>query len=217
MQLTVPTHKALLAVAFAAATFAGAAQADDLSVDNFYTSSTGVQFTDNYSDSAPGGLSGAMALWNVQNSTTGKSFLAYCLEPAEAAVQALQSYTASAYANTSVQELYDRFYGSVTANPDSADRAMGFQLALWELHGGYAVSSWELPLGAAIAEATSMLSVVNGAGTVAQKYNLTAWTNNGHQDVLQAAPVPEPESYALMVAGLVLVGSIARRRSKVRG
>lgn len=213
---SVPTQL-LLCAALAASAFASSARADNLSVGHYYTSSTSVPFVAQYADNAPvQGLSGVMALWDVQNQTTGKSFLAFCLEPAEAAVQTALSYTASAYVNTSVQKLYDSFYGSLLSDPNSADRAMGFQLALWELNGGPAVSSWELPSAAVVAEANNMLSVVNAPGSTTPQYTLTRWTNAGNQDVLQAAPVPEPETYALMAAGLAMVGAIVRRRSKTQ-
>jgi hypothetical protein len=41
-------------------------------------------------------------------------------------------------------------------------------------------------------------------------YNYGSWT----QDVAISAPVPEPESWAMMMAGLGLMGAVARRRRK---
>ena len=37
----------------------------------------------------------------------------------------------------------------------------------------------------------------------------------GHQDVVFAPPVPEPSTYAMMAAGLLSMGFIARRRARL--
>ena len=38
--------------------------------------------------------------------------------------------------------------------------------------------------------------------------------NGGRLDVLALAPVPEPETYAMMLSGLGLIGLSARRRMR---
>jgi len=48
------------------------------------------------------------------------------------------------------------------------------------------------------------LNVLGTGGSKAGSYSLS----------LSAAPIPEPESYALFLAGLCLIGTIIRRRSK---
>ena len=57
------------------------------------------------------------------------------------------------------------------------------------------------------------------AGTLAQgtySLNLTGTAAKGgtYNVNLLAAPVPEPETYAMLLAGLGLMGAVARRRSK---
>ena len=39
-------------------------------------------------------------------------------------------------------------------------------------------------------------------------------TNQWTQDIAVGAPVPEPQTYAMLLAGLIFVGSTLRRRSQ---
>ena len=45
-------------------------------------------------------------------------------------------------------------------------------------------------------------------------YQVGILTNRQHQDFIAYAPVPEPETYALMAAGLAGIGFVARRRTR---
>ena len=63
--------------------------------------------------------------------------------------------------------------------------------------------------GSTVTANWALASVGDGFGSYA-----AASGDIGNPGVYVAAPVPEPETYAMMLAGLALVGSIARRRAR---
>lgn len=150
----------------------------------------------------------------VENQTVTGSFLAYCIQAAEGALSTAVSYTASPYAASSaVQELYDRFYGVSVA---SQSNAVAFQLALWDLSGEVALGAYTFVSDAA-ARATAgdwVAAVQADNNPVAPLWRLTQWTNGAQQDVLQASPVPEASTSALLFAGLGAIGLLVRRRTR---
>lgn len=202
-------HFRLSGLAAAALLAVSAAHADDLSVNRAYTTPDGKLAA---GVALAGGNTEGPGVFNALNLTTGASFLAYCIEQSQSAVSASHSYTASAYAGpAAVQELYDRFFDT---SVQTQQGAVAFQMALWDLTGGTTVSAYSfVSVAGAQALASSWISTVNADSNLfAQKYTLTQWSNSSFQDVLQATPVPEPETYALMLAGLGAIGMIARRR-----
>ncbi len=58
---------------------------------------------------------------------------------------------------------------------------------------------------------TALTSFINAEGTVTPTAN-GFMIDNGGGSLHFAAPIPEPETYALMLAGLAVVGFVARRR-----
>ncbi len=160
----------------------------------------------------------------VSNLTTASSFTAFCIEPfvpLSASTQALGNTTysaATAYNVALVKTLYNGYYGNALSTPTEA---AAFQFALWELvaessgppnmtSGSFAFANGADP---AVARAQQMISNVLPAGG---NFNLFSYTtsnvnNDRSQNVLTATPVPEPATYAMMAAGLALVGAAVRR------
>ncbi|MFN6993342.1 MAG: PEP-CTERM sorting domain-containing protein [Aquincola tertiaricarbonis] len=202
-------HFRLCGLAAAALLAVSAAHADDLSVNRAYYTPDG-KLAGGLAIS-PAGTEGP-GLFESQNLTTGTSFLAYCVEQSQGATSAVHSYVASAFSGPAeVQELYDRFFDTSILTQAGA---VAFQLALWELTGGTEVADFTF-VSVAGAKTTALdwlITVRADNDPFAQKYTLTQWSNATYQDVLQATPVPEPETYALMLAGLGAVGLMARRR-----
>jgi len=96
------------------------------------------------------------------------------------------------------------------ADDASANKA---QKAIWYLEdeSGGVFNSWVTDAYAAVA-----LGWVNPTG-VGQVYVLNLMnpeTETMHQDQLYMMPVPEPETYAMLLAGLGLMGFVARRRQR---
>lgn len=167
--------------------------------------------------------------------TVSGSFLAYCIEPAQP--NALTSYGAQTYTvdsftgtqATLLQGLFSSTYGAVQTTTQQA----AFQLAVWEITrettGTLDVSlnagSFFLrPANASTTAqetAASLQSLANTYLSNAQNYQgqalytLSRLTHATYQDLVVAVPasvVPEPQTYALLLGGLGLVGLVARRR-----
>lgn len=214
MKLLFKPKTMLTALALAAC--AVGAQADTVQIKTHVAGGTLYADLVNTTDSS---YSGPAALWNVQNQTTGDSFLAYCLELLQGADQSNpQTYTSATYnANANVRELYDRFYGTIL---QSDSQAVGFQLALWELIGSTDVSLFTGTTTNAVSVAESMLTTVasSNTGYTADQYIYTRWSNGTYQDVLQvtqvANAVPEPQTLLLGGLGLMAMGAVSRRKRK---
>jgi hypothetical protein len=166
---------------------------------------------------------------NYTDAATG-SFLAYCVEPEQPYAitsRGFKTYTVGSFTGPQaalLQNLYSSSFGSV----HSGNQQAAFQLAVWEIvretagtlsitegSGSFYLKTTGQPgsVHAVQALATNYLDAAlsyNGAAL----YNLTKLSSASYQDlvVATAAAVPEPESYALFLAGLGAIGMMARRR-----
>jgi hypothetical protein len=180
----------------------------------------GPQFT------ATGGGFGANSvsagIWDVRFGTN--SFYAFCIEPTVAFSGTSNHYNVGNFtASDSVKRLYEGYYttvlGSNLNNP--APKAKAFQLALWELNNdnGNLLSGnlrFNSLSNAVVADANAMLVTARGNGVIHNTYSYTALDSKGaginSQKLLTVTPVPEPETYAMMLAGLGALGFMARRK-----
>jgi len=154
----------------------------------------------------------------------GDSFLAYCIDPFEFSSTSALSYTLSPLSSlgspqaADVAKLYSQSYASTSGNNVNS---AAFQLALWELgkddgilSSGVVKITSSTDTNVATAASGMIFNAKNNA-TGSTQYALNLYTNQGKQDFLVAslAPVPEPETYAMLLSGLALMGWVSRRRS----
>ena len=95
--------------------------------------------------------------------------------------------------------------------------AAAFQLAVWEFT--QEASTFGTQTGTFRSTGPSAVTTLADSYVAAalgytgtSSYKITKLTSADYQDLVVAAPVPEPESYALFLAGLGAIGLIARRR-----
>ncbi|MCV2370137.1 PEP-CTERM sorting domain-containing protein [Roseateles oligotrophus] len=163
-----------------------------------------------------------------------KSFSAYCVELGQYTIESLKTYTVGSFSTTqgtNLQNLLSASYATVDTN---AERA-AFQLAVWELTHESKAGKFSVTEGANDSDGqgfnlnnssknySSLMSQANSyldAGAAykgANLYQIEKLSNPEQQDLLRfnavVTAVPEPSSYALLMAGLGVIGFVSRRRS----
>lgn len=221
-----------------AALVVGAAQARADTVD-FLGSAHGGK-TVNYSVMA-GGLtvSGFGYAGGFTTSLNGGAlFTSYCVELSEyidftdPVYTNYQNVDASAHLfenSRAATDLGKLFSAHPVVNTELA--ASAFQIAVWEIvyetassyglssgnatfSGGQAASDGALTLASSWLARLSDVTTITHLNVLESNARTGAFGATPRQDVVFAAPVPEPSTYALMAAGLLSVGFVARRRSR---
>jgi hypothetical protein len=155
----------------------------------------------------------------------GSSFAAFCIDPSQFASPSASDYFLasglSALGNSTketwVSNLYSNSYASSIG---STTDAAAFQLALWDLAkddgnlSSGSVRSTGSTNTTVLGSANSMITAAKlGAG--AAQYSFSLYTSATAQDYVVATSVtavPEPETYAMLLSGMCLLGFTARRR-----
>ena len=164
----------------------------------------------------------------------GPSFTSYCVDLYESI-----SFADPAYTNYNEVDGSTHFTGlHAAADADigklfsaghlvnNAKTQAAFQIAIWEIayetSGSYNLSTGTAQFSGGTAASSGALTLATswlgslGANTMDVKVleSLSIRNIKGHQDVVFAQAVPEPSTYALMAAGLMSIGFVARRRSQ---
>jgi len=164
--------------------------------------------------------------YNEQESGVS-SFLAYCIDPFQYVSTSYQTYDKSILglgnfstnASTRLNNVTSLFSHAYAGSVNNAVKAAGFQLALWEafnddmnLSSGIVKKTGSTDV-TVLSEAQSLIDnlVNNNWSSSPVAYQLTAYTSQNFQDFITVTPVPEPESIALLLAGLGLFGFTVRR------
>ncbi len=127
---------------------------------------------------------------------------------------------------TDLGRLATNHYANVASQATLGATSAAFQLAIWEIVNENTGNLYSLSAGAFTATgtgaalATTWLNELNNTPS-ASTYYVNIWevqgdgpSGMGSQDVAVFTSVPEPETYALMLAGLGLLGFSARRRKQ---
>ena len=204
----------------------GGAQADTVKITGFLDGrSAGVDL-----DTPRDGLFSAGEFTGLRN---GNSFSAMCVDVNRdlSFGTTYTNYTAmtpAAYGFSSTQVgLFNRLYTDYYATSHTNGvNAAAFQIAVWEItydgNGALNHGAGTFTLGAggnatAKSTAASWLSSLTPLASSAWTFTVldsqsVTGGQSATQDLLVAIPVPEPETYALLLAGLGLLGFVARHR-----
>lgn len=213
----------------AALAFSGASYANDFSVDAGGGQMIALGNVKSFDQA--GAVIGIAVYTVTSTSTPSEEFLAFCVQPT-VSINAAANYTATvltgSQVDNKVKQLFESSYKSTIGD---VNRQMAFQLALWDLTNDdgnmYATSNSGSPTkqyfdaSAPVfiydyaGVAAGMLSLA-GTQQVNNIYSYTSFTasNVTSQELLAVTAVPEAETWAMLAAGLGLIGFMGRRQSR---
>jgi hypothetical protein len=167
--------------------------------------------------SGPGGLERATAL------LINSSFIAYCAEyqttlpRAAGGLPAVYAEGTFGAKQADLVKAASYMYNTGVYDPATKEQAALNQAIFWEIlnedSGSYSFSTGDFKISSTGRDAALSFdfNLLNSADAHRSVY-VTALTNSTYQDLLTVSAVPEPSTYALMLAGLAGVGFLARRR-----
>jgi PEP-CTERM motif len=159
----------------------------------------------------------------INDGASTNSFMAFCLDPFQWSSTSYSTYTKTdltsvfgAAKTANISALYNAGYAAALGGNLGA---AALQLALWEVANdnqnlNSALVQTVTGTNASLKTATQSLLDNMGSFAGSPQYTFTLYTSTTNQDFLVAAPVPEPEIYAMMAAGLGLMGVMSRRRKQ---
>jgi len=211
----------LTSIALACALGTTAAGAENVTFTGFAHGSETVSFSLVAPNAVASGSVSAGGFATVLNG--GPSFVTYCVDLYQhiSFGTLYPEYTAPGtthvFANSRAYADLGRLYANAGVVDTSVEEA-AFQIAVWEIAyettpGAYALGSGAASFsggsaagGALGLAATWLAGLGNGAGL-----GIKVIESPDHQDVIYA-PVPEPSTYMLMLAGLLATVEISRRK-----
>ena len=211
-----------LASALACALCAGAAHANNVTFNGFAHGSESVSFSLVAPNAAASGTVNAGGFTTVLNG--GPSFVSYCVDLYQhiSFGTMYPEYgapgTTHTFANNRSYADLGRLYANAGVVDTSVEEA-AFQIAVWEIAfetapGAYALGSGAASFSGGSAAGSGALGLaatwLAGLGSGAGR-SVSVIESAEHQDVI-FAPVPEPSTYMLMLAGLAATVEISRRR-----
>jgi len=214
----------IASIALACALGATAARADNVTFTGFAHGSETVAFSITAPNAVASGTVSAGGFATILNGSP--SFVTYCVDLYQhiSFVTLYSDYSAPGtthvFANNRAYADLGRLYANAGGVDTSIEEA-AFQIAVWEIAyettpGAYALGSGAASFsggsaaGGALGLAATWLS---GLGNDAGR-SISVIESADHQDVI-FAPVPEPSSYMLMLAGLLATVEISRRKRKL--
>jgi hypothetical protein len=166
-------------------------------------------------DSGPTFESWCADLWQTLSFNTAYSLGAgqtYTYQPSMVGyVTAARTLTQATVDDLS--RLYTQAHTAIVGN---SSNSAALQLAMWEVlfetSGSYDLAAGNVFAASSPIRATATAWLTN-LGSYSPDYVVSGYVSTSRQDVIVFAPVPEPGTYALLLAGLGMMGFIMRRRT----
>lgn len=171
--------------------------------------------------------------FSMRNLTAGGSFAAWCVD---ITTWLNTSNSGASYTLTSGANFYSsstrgaeivadlgRLASQHLASVNTRSESGAFQLAMWEIvyenSETYGLGSGNFRVSSASNGARSLAnSWLSNLGDGTPTMTLSVWASSNSQDlaVFNVTPIPEPEIYAMLAAGLGILGFVGRRRRQTR-